>query len=205
MNVYIESNFVLEHALEQEQCESCEQVIRLASAGSIRLVIPAFSLAEAHIALLRKIQERNKLIGELQRHLSELGRSRPYRETPGNLSELAGVLVRSEERERAGLERTVDQLLETADVIPLASDIFHQAGGIQTGLDMSAQDSIVLASIVSHLAETKPTESCHLNRNTKDFDDPNVRYILDEFGCKFFGGFDEGLRYVDLKLRAQGS
>ncbi len=197
MNVYIESNFVLEHALEQEQCESCEQLIRLASARSIRLVIPAFSLAEAHMAILRKKQERNKLIGELQRHLSELGRSRPYRESPGNMSDLAGVLVRSAERERAGLERAVEQLLETAYVIPLTSEIFYQASGMQTGLDMSAQDSIVLASIVSHLAETKPAESCHLNRNTKDFDDPNVRYVLDEFGCKFFGRFDEGLRYVE--------
>jgi len=204
MNVYIESNFVLEHALEQEQCESCEQLIRLASAGSIRLVIPAFSLAEPHMALLRKKQERNKLIGELQRHLSELGRSRPYREAPGEISELAGVLIRSAERERGGLERTVEQLLETADVIPLTADIFHQASSIQDVRDMSAQDSIVLASIVVHLAETKPAESCHLNRNTKDFDDPEVRYILDEFGCKFFGGFDEGLRYLDIKLRTKG-
>jgi hypothetical protein len=30
MNVYVESNFVLEQALEQEQCESCEELIRIA-------------------------------------------------------------------------------------------------------------------------------------------------------------------------------
>jgi hypothetical protein len=34
MNVYVESNFVLEHALEQEQRESCDESIGLASAGS---------------------------------------------------------------------------------------------------------------------------------------------------------------------------
>lgn len=38
MNVYVESNFVLEQEAEQEQCESCEELIRLAAAGSIRLV-----------------------------------------------------------------------------------------------------------------------------------------------------------------------
>jgi len=27
MNVYVESNFVLEQALEQEQCESCKELI----------------------------------------------------------------------------------------------------------------------------------------------------------------------------------
>lgn len=201
MNVYVESNFVLEHALEQEQCESCEQLITIASAGSVQLVIPAFSLAEPRLALSSKEKTRHRLGHELQAQLSDLGRSRPYREVPGNFSELAAVLIRSTERERKGLERTIEVMLKTAHLIPLDSGIFHQAGGIQVGLDMSAQDSIVLASIVSHLANTTPAESCFLNRNTKDFDDPNVREMLDEFGCKFFGRFDEGLHYIEAWLR----
>jgi hypothetical protein len=41
MNVYVESNFVLEHALEQEQSESCQRLVSLATEGSIHLVIPA--------------------------------------------------------------------------------------------------------------------------------------------------------------------
>ena len=63
---------------------------------------------------------------------------------------------------------------------------------------MSAQDSIVLASVLSHLGDT--TESCFLNRNTKDFDRPDIREMLDEYGCKFFGRFDEGLRYIEARL-----
>jgi hypothetical protein len=110
----------------------------------------------------------------------------------------------SEERsERAGLERAVEAMLKIAHVIPLDTAIFNRASGIQIALDMSStQDSIILASIVSHLLETKPPESCFLNRNTKDFDDPNVREILDGFGCKFFGRFDDGLRYIEARLRA---
>ena len=87
MNVYVESNFVLEHALEQEQCESCEELIRLASAGSIRLLVPAFSLAEPHIALARKGKARSRLIEELENCLSELGRSRPFREALDKFSD----------------------------------------------------------------------------------------------------------------------
>ena len=123
MNVYVESNFVLEQALEQEQCESCKELIGIASAGSIRLVVPAFSLAEPHIALMRRGNERSRLSAELQKHLSELGRSKTYREVSGNFSE---------------------------------------------------------------------------------FDDPNVREMLDEFGCKFFGRFDDGLRYIQARLRKEG-
>jgi predicted nucleic acid-binding protein len=202
MNVYVESNFVLEQAFEQEQCESCEQLIRLASNGAIRLIVPAFSLAEAHMAMMRKTNERNKMIAELQRHLSEIGRSKHHREAPENIGDLTGVLIKSAERERAGLERAVSRMLEAAYVIPLGAEILGMASGIQGGLDMSAQDSIVLASIVSHLRETKPLESCHLNRNTKDFDDPIVRDILDEYGCKFFARFDEGVRYIEPRLRS---
>ncbi len=76
MNVYVESNFVLEQALEQEQSESCGELIRIAGAGAIRVFIPAFSLAEPHIALMQKGNERARLIPELRKHLSELGRSK---------------------------------------------------------------------------------------------------------------------------------
>jgi hypothetical protein len=95
MNVYVESNFVLEQALEQEQCESCEQLIGLASAGSVQLVIPAFSLAEPHGALLRTKNARSRLRNELLPHLRELARSRAYREVSANFDELADLLLRS--------------------------------------------------------------------------------------------------------------
>lgn len=204
MNVYVESNFVLEQALEQEQYESCEELIRIAAAGSIRLVVPAFSLAEPHIALMRRGNERTRLSAELQKQLSELGRSKPYREAPSNFSELTALLIRSAERERAGLQHAIEGMLRVAEVIPLDSDVFYQAGGIQVVFDMSAQDSIVLASVVRHLAGTKPAESCFFNRNTKDFDDPNVRDMLDEFGCRFFGRFDDGLHYIEAHVLKAG-
>lgn len=61
MRVYVESNFVLEQALQQEQCEACESILQLASAGRISLCVPAFSLAEPHQALTLKDKARNRL------------------------------------------------------------------------------------------------------------------------------------------------
>jgi hypothetical protein len=201
MNVYVESNFVLEQALEKEQAESCQRLLRLSAASSIHMVIPAFSLAEPYITLMHKGSERSKLGTELQRQLSELGRSKPYREASSSFNELTALLIRSAEGERAGLECAIEGILKTAEVIPLDSDTFHGAAAIQIAFDMSIQDSIVLASVVHHLSETKPAESCFLNRNTKDFDDPNVREMLEEFGCKFFGRFDNGLQFIEAQLR----
>lgn len=170
----------------------------------IHLVIPAFSLAEPHIALMRKQNKRRALSSELQKHLSELGRSRSYREVSGNFNELVGLLNKSADRERAGLQHAMDAMLKTAEVIPLDSDMFHVASDFQGLFDVSVQDSIVLASVVKHLAETKPPESCFLNRNTKDFDDPDLREMLDDLGCRFFGRFDHALQYIAARLRKAG-
>jgi hypothetical protein len=73
MIVYIESNFVLEQALEQEQCESCEALIRIAGDRAIRILIPAFSLAEPHIALMHKGNERSRFVSFRQGCVSQGG------------------------------------------------------------------------------------------------------------------------------------
>ena len=71
MNVYIESNFVLERALEQEECESCAEIIQFASRGHLTLVIPAFSLAEPHHAIFGKAKVRSRLADDLRIQLIE--------------------------------------------------------------------------------------------------------------------------------------
>ncbi|MGH9629744.1 MAG: hypothetical protein ACRD7E_15620 [Bryobacteraceae bacterium] len=85
MTVYVETNFVLEEALQQEQCDACDTILDLAVSGAIILVVPAFSLAEPHQALALKEKARNRLSNELRAHISELGRSKPYRAVPEDL------------------------------------------------------------------------------------------------------------------------
>lgn len=53
MDVYVETNFVLELALLQEQQESCQKLLDLAEAGRINLILPAFSLTEPYETLIR--------------------------------------------------------------------------------------------------------------------------------------------------------
>lgn len=68
---------------------------------------------------------------------------------------------------------------------------------------MSFQDSVVLSSVVGHWRSAKSAESCFLNRNTKDFADPNIRDLLDQFGCRFFGRFDNALGFIQAHLRGK--
>jgi hypothetical protein len=53
-----------------------------------------------------------------------------------------------------------------------------------------------LASVLTHLEIHRPPESCFLNRNSKDFDDPDIRERIEKHECRFFAKFEDGLRYI---------
>ena len=200
MTVYVESNFVLEQSLQQEECDSCARIVALASQGRIALVVPAFSLAEPHVAISGKERVRSRLSNDLRAQLFELGRSKPLRTVPASFESLASVLIASAQMEREGLRDTISELLRTADVIALDAAILRSAADVQVQYGMSGQDAIVLASVLAHLDRHRPSESCFLNRNSKDFDDPDVRERLEAFGCRFFTKFDDGLRYIASRI-----
>ena len=202
MTVYVESNFVLEQSLQQEEFDSCAQIIDLASKARITLAVPAFCLAEPHIAILGKEKTRSRLSNDLRTHLSELGRSKPHRAIPETFEALAAVLIASAQFEREGLRDTISELLKTAEVIALDAAILRSGADIQVEYGISGQDAIVLASVLAHLELHKPPDSCFLNRNSKDFDDPDVREKLETRGCKFFARFDDGLRYIVARIEA---
>lgn len=120
MSVYVESNFVLEHALEQEECDSCSEIIQLASRRQVTLLIPAFSLAEPYQAIAGKAKVRLRLGEELRAQLGELGRSKLHREMmPVTFGGLPATLIERAQFEREGVRRTVSELIQTAEIIPL--------------------------------------------------------------------------------------
>jgi len=137
MRVYVESNFVLEQALQQEQCEACDRILQFAVSRRISLLVPAFSLAEPHQALTLKEKARNRLSNELRTHIRELGRSRAYQAVPEDFTALASILVESAERERDGLHRVISDLLNVAEIIPLDSAVLVHARELQAELGMS--------------------------------------------------------------------
>ena len=131
MNVYVESNFVLEHALQQEESQSCCDILGLAFRGQINLLIPAFSLAEPHQAISSRAKIRSRLGDDLRKHLSELARSKPHREIPATFDALSGALVESAQLEREGLKQTRSEILSAAEVIPLTAAVLRSAAEIE--------------------------------------------------------------------------
>jgi hypothetical protein len=59
VNIYVETNFVLELVFEQEQFKSCEEILLLSEQKLATLIIPAYSLAEPHEKLIRQARNRS--------------------------------------------------------------------------------------------------------------------------------------------------
>jgi hypothetical protein len=111
VNIYVETNFVLELVFEQEQCGSCEQILELCE--------------------------------------------------------------------------------QDAATISCESDY-----------DLRPQDALVYASVVSHLRSNLPSKSCFLNRNSKDFDSPDIVAALARYNCRIIPRFDSGYDFIRSQIRS---
>jgi hypothetical protein len=111
------------------------------------------------------------------------------------------ALIERAQFEREEMRRTLTELISTAEIIPLDSATLRSAIRVEDEYGLSGQDAIVLASVLAHLEDTKPEESYFLNRNSKDFDDPDIRERLDALNCQFFAQFAPALARISARLR----
>ena len=94
MNIYIETNFVLELALEQEQRGSCEQILCLCEEGKAEhVIIPAYSFAEPYETLTRRHMKRKRMKKDLDRELLQLTRTELSTNRLGDLQSLTTLLI----------------------------------------------------------------------------------------------------------------
>ena len=196
MNVYVETNFILELAFMQEQHESCLQLLELCRANKINLLIPAYSLVEPYETMIRSDKKRKRLTEELNTEFKQLSRSQSYSEQVNVLQDLASFLLRTREDQKQRLENTITQLVQLAEIIPLDGEIIRAAVSGQTELDLTPQDSVVYASVLSHLSNINSRNNCFLNRNRKDFNTPDITNNLASYNCRVLFSFESGLDYI---------
>ncbi len=196
MNVYAETNFVLELTFEQEQCSSCEKILALCEAGQATLILPAYSLAEPHEKLTRQSRNRRGLQQLLEAELHQLSRTASYASRIQSIQDIASLLVQSNEEERHRFSQYRQHILEFGEIIALTADILKEATECESNYDLTPQDALVYASVISHLRSSKPQQACFLNRNSKDFDSPDIITALNQLNCRMIPSFTSGLDFI---------
>ncbi len=200
MNIYVETNFILELTFQQEQWVSCEQILELCQTGQSKLIIPAYSLAEPHEKLNRQAKSRRKLKQSLDSELRQLSRTIPYQSRIKSIQDIASLLIQSNAEEQQRFIDCRERLLHTGEIIPLTAAILLEAAAYEVPYNLGAQDALIYASVISHLRQYKPQTACFLNRNSKDFDIPNIVDELQALNCKMIPRFDHGYNFLQSGL-----
>jgi PIN domain len=203
MNIYVESNFILEMALRQEQNQICKQIVSICKTDKAQLVIPAYCVVEPYPTIRSFANKRQSIInGGVKTELKQLSRSEAYRDDANTLLQnLTSILIQSIEKEKRILRQTIDEILSIAEVIPLEKSILAAALELESSFNLSPQDSIVYASVINHLSTTEADQKCFLNRNSRDFDTPDIVEALDNYGCKMLFSFNNGYNYIQSQLQ----
>jgi predicted nucleic acid-binding protein len=196
VNVFVETNFVIELALEQQQAPACADLLALAEQSAIRLFIPAYSLIEPHETLTRRHLDRATLRSRVSTELAQLARSTPLAQRVAASQDIVNLLVDSAEYETRRVDDVKARICGAAEVLPITLDVVRSAATHQNAFDLSAQDAVVYASIRAHLDTDHADPSCFISRNPRDFADPDVRADLATMNCRYFASFDPALAYV---------
>lgn len=194
--VYVETNFILEMAFTQEQVDSCESILAICESGKAKLIIPSFSIGECFEALVRKAKARKELASKISQELKQISRSGSYRDEVEATLGITALLVRSSEEDESRLDVVLRRILLVAEVIPLDATVIAASESSRKTYKLGHQDSVVYASVVAHLRAYPSENSCFLNRNSRDFDDPDIVSTLNASNCRMLFRFDRGFEYI---------
>lgn len=191
MTIYVETNFLLEVALGQEQAEAAGEILAHAERGEFELAVPAFSLAEPFSTVTHRHRDRRQLASALSVQAKDLLRSAPHQQDALSLEPLVGVLVQIGRRETDRLVSTVERLLTVATIVQVDLPIFQNAMRYRATHELSEQDAIIYAAIVSHLAGISDTGPHYfVSKNSKDFNIPGIAQELSQLACTFVADFN---------------
>lgn len=117
-----------------------------------------------------------------------------------SLQEISSLLIQSYEEEKVRFIRYRDRLIEACQLVPLTRQTLVSASVYEPKYDLKPQDAIVFASVMEHLAGEHRQASCFLNKNTKDFDNPDIVDALHQHNCRMIPRFSDGLKYIQSNL-----
>jgi len=109
-------------------------------------------------------------------------------------------MVQSNEEERQRFVQYRSRLIQIAEVVALTADILIEAASCETTYDLRPQDALVYASVTSHLRRYQLLQACFLNRNSKDFDSPDIVDELNQLNCRMIPRFDHGYSFLQSQL-----
>jgi predicted nucleic acid-binding protein len=212
MIVYVETNFILELALEQEQHQVANEILELVESGKIELAFPGFSISESLSKVTRQRIERDKFYNSLIELRRELKRSALYQQLVIDLDPVQALLQEAIRTETDRMLSVLERILKVGRLLELDISSFSQALTYKDRLATSTEDSIIYGIIISDLRRRPDDEAkLFLSRDEKAFGKDGdakkdvyyqrIKIELADYGCKYIKAFKDGLGYIESELR----
>lgn len=194
MMVYVETNFVLEIVLAQEQHISAESILSMAEMHKLELAFPGFILSGVFSTVVRRQKERRELYISLQNTLEQIKRSEHSKDTALNMEPLIAKLLEAVVAENDFLYSTIKRMLSIGRSIETDLQSLEEARSYQKLFDLSLTDSIIYATIINDLRKRPENEEKRfLSRDAKAYSAPRVRADLRQYKCRYFPNFENAL------------
>lgn len=201
MNIYCETNFILEIVFAQEQANYCKNIITLCKKNKLHIIIPAYSFAEAIYRIESQIKLQENFKKELNSQINHFSRTPQYTQQIKNFRKLDTFLTQNKEELKSRFEKCRADMVSNAEIIPLDSNTLKTTKSVETEYDLTFQDSIIFTSILSHLQQNSNMPSSFLNRNAKDFNTLEIKSKLNPLNCKIFTDFEKAFHYISSKIK----
>lgn len=198
MRVYVESNFVLEIVLQQEQHRACEAILSLAEAGAIELALPVFALVEPYESMVRDERDGKQLARHLRESAAQLQRTASIATDVSRLHDAGDLLIRAAQEAWKRFGDLRERLLDVAHPLALDAAAIRRASKLTADFGIGLPDAVMLASVLAD-AQVQTSASMFMNRNKKDFDS-DVKKRLAEVQCQLLWSFDSGLQQLRHRM-----
>jgi hypothetical protein len=132
-------------------------------------------------------------------HAKQLERTAWIAADVPRLRAAAGLLLHAEQETWKRFLEVRTKLLAVARMVALGGPALQDASKLAEKFDLELPDALMLASVLGD-ANEQPSQSIFLNRNTKDFDDKEIKARLKSVECDLVWKFEDGLARVNNML-----
>ena len=200
MHLLVETNFLVELILGQEQAAACEKIVAAAEQEKLVLHVPSFSLMEQLYRLTAVSIERDQLQGRVEKELKAA-----ERETTDNSSlvqlkrEFATVFAERSVIQQERMFATVSRISRTARIIPLLGTTWALASELNSTMSLTLPDAVVSASLLLQLEDLPAEEEkLFVSRDHKAFRQEGVKQLFKEKNCGVLLNFDDTVQKLRL-------
>lgn len=192
MNVFVESNFLLEIAFQQEHHLACERILAGAAANKYALHVPQYALTEVFQTLHRRATERAEHQQYFQKEVEQHRREADAdAATADQLVRLLNDLLEVRtETQASRLFALAQRVAVEAPGPALTASVLQEAQAVQLRHGLTAQDALVYASVLAGLRLLSGGPKLFVTRNDNDFRKPAIVEELRRYDCRLLANFN---------------